>query len=234
MQMDLTEVKSIKLIQESCFDIIIHCASVLATSENSRDMALFHENIRITESLLLLIRKWKPKVVVNLSTMGVYPNLNGNYDENSLIKPSLNFEGLYGLAKFCSEELLSFSLAKNEIRVVNLRLGQTIGPGMRPDRIYSKMKEELLNKNEILVHGEGERVSSFLSIQYLVEVVNQIISNHDVKDTYNVAEYNLTYRELAEKIISEYGNANSKIIFTKEGSRAKVRIDTRKLNSELK
>lgn len=234
MQLDLLDFQNLKLAYKERFDAIVHCASVLASPENNRDMSLFYENIRITESLISLIQWWKPRVVINLSTIGVYPNLDGVYDEDSVIKPSFNYEGLYGLAKFCSEELLSFHLKNSKVRLVNLRVGQTIGHGMRSDRVYSKMKENLLSKNIIEVYGGGKRVSSFVSIQYLVKVIRQILLSEQINGTYNLAEYSSTYRELAERIISEFGNTKSKIKILDEGTRANVRIDSRKLKKILK
>lgn len=226
---DLLSTKSLELIGDE-FDVIIHCAAKLATTNNHDDFDLFLDNIKITKTLLEMVKCIKPKLVINFSTIGVYPDKDGYYNENSEVKPSDSFEGLYNLSKFSSEELLSFYLNKTKTRLVNLRVGQTIGLGMRNDRIYAIMKEELEKKNIIKVFGNGERISAFLTIEFLIESINKIIDNKDIEGTYNLCEENISYLDLAKRIIKDFGNSNSKIIHLSQSSKAKVIID----NSNIK
>ena len=229
VEMDMSK-KGITDNLKGPFDVIIHCASILANNENHKDLDLFYKNIRITESLLSLISKFSPKMIINFSTIGVYPNIDGDYKENSLIKPSHNFEGLYGLSKFCSEEILEFFLKNNfKTRLVNLRLGQTIGSGMREDRIYSKMKLSLKKNNVIDVYAKGERTSAFVTIEYLTNLIQKIITDKLIKGTFNVAEFNFSYKELAKMLIDKYGDSQSVINYVDKGNPSKVKINTDKL-----
>lgn len=215
------------------YDVIIHCASILATNENHKNINLLYDNLKISESLISIIAKTEPQLVINLSTIGVYPNIDGTYTETSQIKPGANFEGLYGLSKFCGEEIFSFFFDKTKTRIVNLRLGQTIGEGMRDDRIYSVMKNELQKQNCINVYGNGERTSAFISIDFFIKTIENIIEDKDISGTFNLAETNLSYLELAEQIIEEYGNSNSKIKILSKGSSAKIVIDSSKIKNLL-
>ncbi len=212
-------------------DVIIHCASILATNHNFDSMKLLYDNLRITENVVRIAKKLNPKSLINFSTIGVYPALDGVYSEESGIKPSSNHECLYSLSKFCSEELFSFFLKDSGIRVINLRLSQTIGEGMRSDRIYSIMLDELKNKNTITVWGKGERVSSFISIDYLLETIEKIVKTQNLDGVYNVSQECMSYLELAENILKDYGNEESKIILLEKGNKSKVYITAEKLNS---
>lgn len=211
------------------FDIIIHCAAVLS-DRNNKDISVFHQNNAITESMIYIADVIKAKRLINISTIGVYPNISGTYNEESAVEPSVNHECLYGLSKICSEELFKFYL-KSETQVINLRLGQVYGFGMRSDRIYSIMKDELKESNTITVFGKGERVSNFVSIGYLIKKMDQIIEGKEIIGTYNLGENNMSYYNLAEMIIKEYGNSSSKIILNENGIRSKVIIDSAKINS---
>jgi nucleoside-diphosphate-sugar epimerase len=220
--------------REFQFDVIIHCASVLAHPSNIQDMQLFHDNVKISENLIKIVEDTKPRLLINLSSIGVYPNISGEYTENSIIKPSENTEGLYGLSKFCSEELFNIFLKNTETKVVNIRLGQTLGKGMRKDRIYEIMKEELKTNNRITVFGSGQRVSSFLELDELLQYIKQIIDKDQMEGTYNLGLKNMKYIELAENIIEKYGDKTSTIIFRDQGINAQTKINSNKIKKYLK
>jgi len=213
-------------------EVIIHCASILATSENHRDIKLLYNNLKITESIIKLAKRINPSKIVNFSTIGVYPNSDGVFTEESKINPGKNYEAIYGLSKFCSEELFSFLC--DDIKVVNLRNAQTIGEGMRNDRIYAVMLDELNRTNAISVWGNGKRTSAFISIDYLIETIKAILLKDDFQGTFILGEKNLTYLDLAKQIIEKYGNENSQIILEDKGNRSKSYFDFSKIKKYLK
>jgi UDP-glucose 4-epimerase len=213
-------------------DIIIHCAALLAGSENSKNIDLFNDNNRITESVILIAKKCNVKRVINFSTIGLYPNKDGVYNETSQVNPAFNAECLYSLSKFCSEELLTFLLPK--VSIINLRLSQTYGKGMRSDRIYALFINELRTQNTITLFGNGERSSNFISVEYLLSQIDDILVNFGIKGTFNIGQKNMTYLELANQIVEGYGNEKSRIVLVDKGVKSKVFIDCNKLETELK
>ena len=227
------EEKYLNQFEECKFDIIIHCASLLANEKDALSLDVFKKNIKITENMITITKKTNPRLFINLSTIAVYPNISGEYKENSIVHPSLNNEGLYGLSKFCSEELLNFSFKETKTKVLNLRLGQTIGKGMRKDRVYSMMKNELKEKNIINVYGNGERTSGFLSINYLLEKIETIINHKGIEGTYNLVENNMSYYDLAKRIIEQHGDNNSSIKIISSGVNSKVKINSDKIEKYL-
>lgn len=231
---DLSDVRAVKEnFTENVFgqkmDVIIHCAAVLSVLDN-KDISVFHKNNAITESLIHIAGVTKAVKFINISSIGVYPNTSGTYTEQSAIEPSMNHECLYSLSKVCSEELFKFYLQETT-QVVNLRLGQVYGLGMRDDRIFSIMKDELQKENAITIFGNGERISNFVSIEYCINKIYEIIHKDEVQGTFNLGEKNLSYADLAEMIIKEFGNSSSKIILNEKGVRSKVIIDSSKINS---
>ena len=233
-EVDLSDVNFVKQhftadILKQKMDVIVHFAAMLCGSDN-KDISIFHVNNAITESMTHIAGITKAAKFINISTIGVYPNISGTYNEQSAIEPSRNHECLYSLSKVCSEELFKFYLQETT-QVVNLRLGQVYGPGMRDDRIFSIMKDELQRENKITVFGNGERISNFVSIEYCVNKIDEIIHKDEFQGTFNLGEKNLSYADLAEMIIKEYGNSSSKIILNGNGVRSKVIIDSSKINS---
>lgn len=235
-EVDLSDVSLVKeLFEVNIFkkkiDLIIHCAAVLSTTDNT-DISVFHRNIAITESMIYIARIVESVKFINLSSIGVYPNRDGTYNEGAAIEPSINHECLYSLSKFCSEEVLKFYL-KDSHKVINLRLGQVYGEGMRKDRIFSIMKDELLKENVITVFGNGSRISNFLSIDYFIKKIKQIMLNDKIAGTYNLGEKNMSYFDLANMVIKEFGNSYSKIIMKEMGVKSKVIVDSSKINNLL-
>jgi len=235
--LDLSNEESIKeglvaKIFPEKIDVILHCAAQLADSENYQDMSVFHANNRITTNVIALASFLKPQKLINFSTIGVYPNTDGTYTELSYVHPSANRECLYSLSKFCSEELFTHFLSP-QMDVINLRLSQTLGEGMRKDRIYSIMLTELLEHNTIILFGNGLRHSSFITIDYLKSTVKKMLSRPDINGVYNLGEKNMSYRELAEEIIKKHGNKDSRILYKEEGIRSKVIIDSSKLHEKI-
>jgi UDP-glucose 4-epimerase len=219
---DIAEKISIKI------DVFVHLASKLVDVRTSEQMDIFHKNIKISETVSELAANLRPSKLINFSTMAVYPNIDGIYSENSKIWCADNSDCLYGLSKFCTENIFSFMLKKLDIQIVHLRLGQVYGDGMRDDRIMPIMQKELKETNIITVHGNGERVSNFISIQKLLEIINLFLEK-DTEGIYNIGDEQISYLEIANKIIEKNGNDLSCVMVKEQGSKSKYYLDTHKL-----
>ncbi|MEJ7610966.1 MAG: NAD(P)-dependent oxidoreductase [Ferruginibacter sp.] len=225
----IEEIRSKGLIIEA----FIHCASVLAEADTQKDINLFIQNNLITENAILIVKELGIKTLINLSTIGVYPNSDGEYAETSPVKPSKNFECLYGLAKFCSEELFDFYLLPEKVNVINLRLSQVYGDRMRDDRIYKIMENEMKATGKISVWSNGERVSNFVSIDVVMSAINHFLTA-EKSGLFNVGGENISYKQLAEKIIEKNGNTEATVCLVNKGVVSKVYINCDKLRNELK
>ncbi len=212
-------------------DVFVHCASILADATNNRAFSLFTDNNKITHNVVKIVNELNIQTLINLSTIGVYPNADGTYDETTAIDPSKNFECLYSLSKFCSEQLFNFYLLPS-INVVNLRLSQVYGERMRADRIYKIMENEMKQSNEITVWSNGERVSNFVEIDYVLKTILHFMHKPS-SGLFNVGGENLSYKELAEKVKNSNNNVDAEIKLVNKGVISKVYINSDKLKKEL-
>jgi len=211
-------------------DIIIHCASEMASEDTIESFAIIYNNLRITENLVYMAKTLKIKKLINLSSMAVYPNIDGIFSEDSPIKTSLNSDCFYGLSKFCSENVFDFMLRKDNIIISHLRISQVYGDGMRDDRVIPIMLKELKEKNTITLYGNGERESCFIEISKLVKYIDFFIKT-DVRGVYNIGDENKKYLELARTLIEKNGDENSELLVVSSGSRTKFNLDTSKFFS---
>lgn len=214
------------LLENLELDIIIHTASKLASSSNLNDISLLTENILMYQNLTSIINRFQPTKVINFSSIAVYPNKDGEYFEDSEIRPSINNDGLYGLSKFCGENILDMTCKKTLL--THLRVAQVYGDGMREDRIFEIMKKELKETNIITVFGKGRRISGFIDINTLLDKVTFFINN-TFTGIYNVSAENLSYTDLALRIINQYGDAKSIIKLVNHGLSSQCLINTDKL-----
>jgi len=206
-------------------DVVIHLAAIMCSNENQKLFSLLSNNIKIYENLVLIIQKLRPNKIINFSSTAVYPNQDGDFSEASEIRPSINNDALYGLSKFCGENIIDIFC--NDINIVHLRVSQVI-ENERGNRIFEVMKKELSKTNNITVYGNGRRVSGFISINNLVQTVNLFIEI-DESGIFNTSEYNLSYKDLALNLIGEYGDESSSMSFKDAGLSAQTIINNNKL-----
>lgn len=210
-------------------DIIIHIASKMAASKSINDLNILNENIKMYEHLVDMVKCYRPKKLINFSSIAVYPNIDGEYNEESIVKPSINGDALYGLSKFCGENILDHMFKNIEIDIVHLRISQVFSDDLRDDRLYIIMKNELSKTNKISVYGNGERVSNFIHKDLLIKKVLFFLRN-DCNGIFNIGDKNLTYKEFAEYVISKFGNIDSEIILHPGGGKSKLYIKMDKFN----
>ena len=214
-------------------DIIIHTASKVASSDSNQDSKILESNNLISLNLIKLAKSLSPIIFINLSSMSVYPYKDGVFSEESICAPYENEDFLYGLSKLNSEMIFSFFLRKQNCQLINLRVAQVYGEGMRKDRIIPVMLKELADKNEIKVFGNGERTTNFIHISDLIKVINFFLQS-SYHGNINVGKENVSLLEIANKLIKMKGNKQSKIILIEEGKKEKFILDTSKLNELIK
>jgi len=236
-QFDLLDRKSVSCLaaklKSKHFYAVVHTAFLLCGRDDRRSFDYFRKINLMTENTIYLLEAIEFDILINLSSLAVYPVRDGIFTEESEINMSRNTECLYGLSKFNSEMLFSFFLA-GKAEVVNLRLCQVYGPGMQDDRLVGAFRKELAEKNTITVHGNGRRVSNFLHIRDLCGAIGSVLAK-PVSGTYNLGcSSNISYLELAKKIVSAKGSTRSKIVKVPKGITAKGAIDTRKFEKTFR
>jgi len=212
-----------------CF---VHLASRLASPDKLDDFSVFFDNLKIIQSVAEIAKLLSPRKIINFSSIAVYANKSGVYREDSQIKPSVNNDCLYGLSKFCSENILDFMLRGSRTILTHLRIAQVYGEGMRGDRIIPVMENELRERNTITVYSYGKRVSNFISAEDLSAKTSLFVKK-DIPGVFNIGAENISYYELAKRIIKLKGSSSSKIIRKSGGSEQKFILDTGKLDKLL-
>ena len=208
-------------------DILINTSAKTASPGSINDLSLLFENAKISKSVSDIAKKAGVSKVVNISSMSVYPNIDGNYKETDLVDPSPNNDCIYGLSKFNSEVLIDFYLKKHVETICHLRLAMLEGEGLRPDGLVSVMKQEMFSSHSITIFGNGERLLNIIDITQAASYVSHFVDN-DIKGIYNVGDQCLSIESLATRIA---GQSKTKIIKVGTGNNNKFKLDISKVNA---
>ena len=212
--------------------VVVHLASKLM-NETLSQSDIFDHNLEISQGFVRLAGLLMPSKVINASSTAVYPEISGAFDEESLIKPSVNSDALYGLSKFVAENLMDASLHSTSTQCIHLRIGQVYGDQMPEDRIIPALRKELQLDSRMTLFGSGERIIPFVNISFLIDVIVKFIENETKSGVYNVVGENLSLIDIAHRVAHEEGVTEPLIVLVPEGKTSKFRVIAEKLNRFL-
>lgn len=225
---ELLEVIHSNNIQQ--IDIIIHTAAILANSSNLHDIEVLNKNNILSKNIACLAQVLNVQQIINISSIAVYPNIDGLFSETSLINPAVNNDGIYGLAKFNSEQIINAVLRNTLIQTSHLRVAYVYGPGMDATRLIPVMEKELKETNTITLFGNGEREISIISLSSLLQKI-KIVIEKKLAGIYNVSDENISTEALALRLIAQNNIKEAKLIKKEQGIKPKFNIDTTKFDT---
>jgi nucleoside-diphosphate-sugar epimerase len=231
LAIDLSDMEQVKqAISKGMFikpDAIIHLASVTVTPETAQDINVLHTNINIAASAATICRELGCRKLINVSSMAVYPQADGDFTENALPDPSQNADCLYGLSKLNGEIIINNLLKNSQALISHLRLAIVYGEGMGESRIIPIMEKELREKNTITVFGDGERLLNLIEVNKAAEIIVRFVES-DHPGIYNVGDELISTGDLAVRISENRADLVKKVA---GGNRSKFRLNISRLKN---
>lgn len=232
IECDLVDLKSVSSAINSLrghhIDVVIHAASKMARSDNLNDINILTDNIRIADNIAYLVNELKVPYLINLSSIAVYPNIDGEFDENSKIWPAANNDCLYGLSKFNAENILSYRLNNILENLLHLRIAIIYGEEMNANRIIPVIINAIKKNNKVVIFGNGERVLNLVEVNNLCSYIIDFI-DHPVSGVVNICDQQITLDELARNLVAEHGDSKTCINIEPHGNKIKFIVSTDKL-----
>ena len=176
-ELDLRYEKNYNLIEKEITPdtILIICAAI--KSDNGNSLITFRDNIRMAENILLMIEKYFFEKIIVFSSNAVYGVFHEHeiIDENTLPMP----DTYYGLAKYITEKLFSFSLKENFFnKLVVLRPSTIYGPGeLIIPHTPSGFLNTYINGGAVTLWGDGSELREFVFIDDIVQIVSTMIGS---------------------------------------------------------
>lgn len=178
-------------------DIVYHLAAKVTTPYSDQELHQYEQvNHWGTSVLVSAIRDSSVRQLIYLSSAAVYGFSDNPFSENSTTNPSNH----YGITKLRAEkevELLSEKCKVNIVRSANV---YGYSRSMRFDSVINRFMFDANFNNKIYVYGNGRQYRAYVSIQYLSNLLTQLIFENNSPIKMNVVEHNISVNE----IIFEY------------------------------
>lgn len=191
---DITDYNYVdKLFSENELDGIIHLAAESHVDRSISDPASFLQtNIMGTFNLLEAARKyWKDpdsKIFLHISTDEVY----GSLDETGLFTEETPYDprSPYSASKASSDHLARAYHNTYDLPVIISNCSNNYGPNQFPEKIIPLMINNIKNKKELPVYGQGENVRDWLYVEDHASAIDLIFHNGIPGETYAIGGLN--------------------------------------------
>ncbi|MBN1645257.1 NAD-dependent epimerase/dehydratase family protein [Candidatus Woesearchaeota archaeon] len=218
IECDLTNRENLLKFQSDFekIDIILHLAAYVPKSKDEdNEESAKKVNVSGTMNLVKLLKKGCRFVFISTCETYGIPR-QGIIFETHPQNPLSN----YGKSKVIAENFLKEYTKENDIQLVILRLTNVYGPGEVLNRAILNFIKKAVNKQNLVIYGNGSDKRDFI---YIDDVVNFIIAAIEKGGgVYNIATGNIySIKEIAKKVI-ELAGVNVDIEFEK---RQKPNVD---------
>lgn len=160
------------------YDYIYHLAAQPGISATTPLQEYVDNNIYATQNLLEAVLQYNPnlKSFVNIATSSVY-GIEATVDESVPAQP-ISF---YGSTKLAAEQLVLGQQRLGKLNACSVRLYSVFGPRERPEKLYTKLIENLYYDNPFpLFEGSINHERSFTYVGDIVDGLAAIIGKEDL------------------------------------------------------
>lgn len=180
-------------------NIIIHFAAQTHVDNSYNGFFDFiKDNVLATHILLESCRKNNIEKILMMSTDEVYgPSLNIQLDENAKFNPT----NPYAASKASAEMIINAYKCSYNIPIIIIRCNNVYGPKQYPDKVIPKFITQIINNENITIHGNGSKVRDFIYVLDVCKAIEVILDKGTIGDIYNISEDNPhTIIDLANKL----------------------------------
>ncbi|HOD01692.1 MAG TPA: NAD-dependent epimerase/dehydratase family protein [bacterium] len=157
-------------------EAVFHFAAQPGISASTPFSVFLKNNVIATENLYQAVKDLSDfKIFVNISTSSVYGR-NATDDENAPPKPTSH----YGVTKLAAEQLLLAYQRDAGFPACSTRLFSIYGERERPDKLYPKVIDSILNDRPFpFYEGSEKHLRSFTYVGDVVDGFVSILNNYE-------------------------------------------------------
>lgn len=193
---ELLDTRKLKEILKDT-DIVFHLAANVTTPFANESAHLFEQvNNWGTAELVYAVEESNVSCFVHISSLSVYGASENYLDMNSVPNPTT----FYSTSKLRGEKHVERLIPK--IRTYILRCANIYGYGvsMRFEAVINRFMFDACFLDRIHIHGTGEQSRSFIHVEKVVDILNNLIGSNLKSGTYNVTDKVLSILEIADYI----------------------------------
>lgn len=205
-------------------EAVFHFAAQPGISAETPLSGFINNNIVATENLYQVLKdNPKFKIFINISTSSVY-GTHAMDDENTPPKPTSH----YGVTKLAAEQLLHAYQRDSGFPVSSARLFSVYGERERPDKLYPKVIDSILNDRPFpFFLGSEKHLRSFTYVGDIVDGLVAILNNYEkcIGEIFNLGLDSTNTTGEGLKIIEDY--LGKKAIYDIKPPRSGDQLETR-------
>ena len=165
-------------------EFVVHFAAETHVDRSIRDASPFIEtNIRGTQILLDLSRKYPIKKFVHISTDEVYGEIKkGRFGESSVLAPN----SPYAASKASGDLLIKAYVRTFGLKAVIARPSNNYGPWQYPEKLIPVVILKALRNQGVPVYARGENIREWLHVSDCAAAIFLILEKGRIGEVYNV------------------------------------------------
>ncbi len=172
------------IVYENNITHIIHCAAESHVDNSFIDpIKTVNENIMATMVLLEIARKYNIKQFIHFSTDEIYGETDTKLTETSNLNPTTP----YAASKAGIDMIIQSYTKTFKFPAIIVRPNNIYGRNQYFEKVIPKFITQLLNDENITIHGDGLNKRSFLYVDDLVNAIDHLL----FKEEYNNNIYNI-------------------------------------------
>ncbi|ACN99448.1 dTDP-glucose 4,6-dehydratase [Sulfurihydrogenibium azorense Az-Fu1] len=223
------------IFQKEKPDVVVHFAAESHVDRSILDPSIFIEtNVKGTQILLDISKKYNIKLFINIATDEVYGELgeNGQFYEDTPLIPN----SPYSVSKASADMLGRAYYRTYGLPVITVRPSNNYGYWQYPEKLIPVVIIKALNNQPIPVYGKGENIREWLFVSDCAQAVFEIIQKGKVGEIYNVGSGQERRNiEVVKSILDILNKPYDLITFVKDrpGHDYRYSLNTEKIQREI-
>src|SRR5260370_6787055 len=232
---DITDAASVAEVMAQGLDAIVNFAAETHVDRSIENAAPFlHSNVMGTLTVLEAVRKFRIKLLVQISTDEVYGSAGANdsFTEGQILDP----RSPYSASKAAADHLVNAYAHTYGVAAITLRCTNNYGPYQFPEKLIPLMIANALEGKPLPVYGHGMQERDWLYVEDYCRAIACVLKDGKPGEVYNVSSGTPTANLVVIKtILKMLAKPESLIPFITDrpGHDRRYSLDSSKLRREL-
>lgn len=233
---DICDIKQLKQIfAEEKPQIVVNFSAETHVDRSIVNSIPFLEtNIRGTQTLLDISKKYKIQKFIHISSDEVYGEINkGKFTEDSPLKPN----SPYAASKAATDLFIRSYIRTYDFPAIIIRPCNNYGPWQYPEKLIPLAILKILRNEKVPIYADGKNVREWLFVNDCAEGILQILEKGKIGEIYNLGGYEEKENiEVVKAILRILKNDENMIEFVKDrpGHDIRYSLNSAKVFREIK
>ena len=233
---DICDEKHIEsIVRRERPQIVTHFAAETHVDRSIVDASPFIKtNIKGTQTLLDISRKYKIKKFIHISTDEVYGEIKkGKFSEDSPLNPS----SPYAASKAAADLLIKSYIRTYDFPAIIIRPCNNYGPWQYPEKLIPLAILKIIKKEKVPVYAKGENVREWLYVEDSANGIFEIFRKGKIGQIYNLGRgHEKKNIGVVKTILKILNKPESMIQFVKDrpGHDIRYSLNSKKVFAEVK